>query len=1377
MKDRSPEEVVLEGLSPEEMAEMAEHAESLEAMALHLDDVEARLEALLEAAGIYEDLANEPIRALAAFESILSLDPFHSEALQSAERLAQEHEQWDSLAEIVIRRITQSEAGPHRVELYHQLATIQDEGQRELGNTFLTLQAAFKEDITNEQTAVALEKVARRAGRLNELLTFYNSIISELVDEEAKVELCSRLGRWYLELEHLDYATDCLNQALQIRPNHSGALKTLADVYRQQEQWEALGQLLTHFASVSTDVSEKRGALVDLGKLYEERYSDLASASASYRGALQLDPLCVEATDGLKRTGQVVDDWTALVASLEQQLAAQENTEGAVEILRALAEIHETQRGDKTAAIVVLRSIVELTPADGRALSELDTLLSDEERWEDLVSILELLCDSAPSERVRINVLMRLAMVLDNRLSRPVDAAEKLEDVVAIEVKNEVALSALERLYRDLERWEDLARTYKRQLEATEDSEARFDLFLELGFVAYQRLDDSRAAIEAWEGARAIDASDARILDGLSVAYEEVENWRQAVEALEQLIDVVAEPHHRVEPHYRLATILAEPMSDPRGAVNHLTRAINLDPNHRPSLIALKDLYIEREEWFEAARILEQLQDLTEGAEERSELLNDLGAINDIYLQNPSRAEECFVLGLDYDATNLAAAGNLVELFAEQKRYDEAAPLFEVILSEGNISLLERPQLHRVHFLRGQVSQALEDDQTALRAYKAASDIEPQHLPTLQGLAALQLKRGIWDRAFKTYQMILVRHREDLSDEEMVEVFHCLGTSAMHLGERRKALNMYEKALEVDADHVPTLEAILDFYERQGEWKKVIDAKLALLKHRPADERVTALTESAKILVEKLRDPDRALECLNQALELQPGSFPLLHKLVDIYTGERRWEEAIETIRRIAELDTDDTRLARCYRSIGVLYRDKLNKPDLAVESFERCLNHDATQLRAFEAIDRILTNEKNWVELETSYRRMLKRIQGKEQRELEINLWHFLGEIYRTRLVKLDAAADAFTMACNLEPQNIERQVILAELFEKVPGAAQRAIEKHQLLISMDPFRIESYAALAKLYKETQQYDKAWCLCSALTFLGKADPDEKRFYIDYKGGSVQRARGAVGAELWLKKLVAPDEDLYLGKTFETILPPILSAHVQPIKAFGLKKKHRFDPLKGSSSFGEDFRWAAQTLGMAPPELYLKDDLGVPLLFALTEPVASIADESLLATYEPNEVRFELARHLTWYRGEHYLRCVEPAAEDLRSLFLSALRLVRPSAPVPSDVSGMLFETVEQLQEGLSLVEKERLTTLIDRILKNQDAVDIDVWLRAVEVTSFRAGLLLCGDLHVATTALKRRPPEMPGLALEDVVRHLVAFSVSEVFFELRQAVGISIEP
>jgi hypothetical protein len=184
----------------------------------------------------------------------------------------------------------------------------------------------------------------------------------------------------------------------------------------------------------------------------------------------------------------------------------------------------------------------------------------------------------------------------------------------------------------------------------------------------------------------------------------------------------------------------------------------------------------------------------------------------------------------------------------------------------------------------------------------------------------------------------------------------------------------------------------------------------------------------------------------------------------------------------------------------------------------------------------------------------------------------------------------------------------------------------------------------------------------------------------------------------------------------------------------------------------------------------------VALQYALTEPTASIADASHLSAYNPQDVRFELGRHLAYYRPEHYIWCLDPTSAGLRGFFLSAVRVVRPSAPIPGNVSGMLGETVEQLQEGLSPVAIGQLAKLVDALLKQEASLDISAWLRAIEVTACRAGLLLCGDISSAARMLNRRPPDVPGLKLDELLKHLLAFSVTEGYFRLRQAVGITIE-
>ena len=54
--------------------------------------------------------------------------------------------------------------------------------------------------------------------------------------------------------------------------------------------------------------------------------------------------------------------------------------------------------------------------------------------------------------------------------------------------------------------------------------------------------------------------------------------------------------------------------------------------------------------------------------------------------------------------------------------------------------------------------------------------------------------------------------------------------------------------------------------------------------------------------------------------------------------------------------------------------------------------------------------------------------------------LWHNLGEIYRTRLKDFQSATAAFEVAASLEPDNLQRHEILAELYVAVgPGLRAR--------------------------------------------------------------------------------------------------------------------------------------------------------------------------------------------------------------------------------------------------------------------------------------------------------------------------------------------------
>ena len=114
-------------------------------------------------------------------------------------------------------------------------------------------------------------------------------------------------------------------------------------------------------------------------------------------------------------------------------------------------------------------------------------------------------------------------------------------------------------------------------------------------------------------------------------------------------------------------------------------------------------------------------------------------------------------------------------------------------------------------------------------------------------------------------------------------------------------------------------------------------------------------------------------------------------------------------------------------------------------------------------------------------------------------------------------------------------------------------------MLIKRDPFRVDSYKALRKIYMDTRQYDKAWCMCSALAFLQRADADEMQFYEQYKQKGFVRAKARLTDEMWAKNVFHPDEDRYIGAIFAAVWQAVALLKSGEHKQFGLKRKEKRD--------------------------------------------------------------------------------------------------------------------------------------------------------------------------------------------------------------------------
>ena len=207
-----------------------------------------------------------------------------------------------------------------------------------------------------------------------------------------------------------------------------------------------------------------------------------------------------------------------------------------------------------------------------------------------------------------------------------------------------------------------------------------------------------------------------------------------------------------------------------------------------------------------------------------------------------------------------------------------------------------------------------------------------------------------------------------------------------------------------------------------------------------------------------------------------------MHKLLGLYQTTENWSKMIDTISTIAELEKDPLRKSKFLYTMAQLYRDKEDNKDRAVELFNESLDLNPTFLEAFERINKILTAQKDWKQLERAFRKMLRRMSaaGTQNPDLEYNLWHNLGLIYRDRLKEMGSAIEAFKMATRYRQEEAVERQILAELYEST-DQIEAAIGEHATVLQQDPLRVDPYRSLYKLYLRTQEYDRAWCMCAAL--------------------------------------------------------------------------------------------------------------------------------------------------------------------------------------------------------------------------------------------------------------------------------------------------------
>ncbi len=814
--------------------------------------------------------------------------------------------------------------------------------------------------------------------------------LADVLERELK-DLTSALDQYEAVLRGAapDRALPHLERLIVADEHRERIVELLEPVYRQRDWWQKLVVILDAKLAYVDDPPAKVATLCEIAQIHESRGGDAGMAFDALARAWKLEPSDTGVFEALTHQASRLGAWDELVEVLEAGVAGTFDPDVGALVHARVAEVHETQRGDHPAAIASWRKVLEQRADDPMALPALDRLLAVEGRAEELVAVVERRAELADDAGVRLVLLHRVAGLYDEVLELPREAIAAYRNVLGVDDSDETALDALERLYRVVADYPELAATLARKIELATDPVARRALRLAAAKVDEEELGDIFDAIAQLQAILGEVAGDAEALAELDRLYLRERMWPDLLEIVDRRALLATDARGRADLAFRAARLVEQELLEPGDAITRYGGILQIDAAHAPARAALEALLAPAagDEHVDAAgAVLERLyrqagdtaalvalyeRRLTVPSEPsvREAQWAQLAEIHEIMRGDVVAASRTWARALAETPADLALFAPLERLAGERGAWPELAAILDERLKQ-----LADPELELAYATRlGQIHEdAIGDPIEAATAYRRALAVASDEREPLAALDRVLLRSARWAELCE----VLTREADVAGDDAQAAdfLFRLGDTLETSLDDAAGAIAAYRDALDrapqhraargslerllgtADDHRAAIIEVLEPLYEADADWPRLVDlltAKLAVV--RDHLDRAGIYQRIATLSEQKLRDAVRALDAAGGWLGEDPASGEALAEVERIAAELGRWGEvAARLLGIVGNADVDrDVRLGLMLR-LGVVQLDRVGDVPGATRTFTGALELDAECQPALEALERI---------------------------------------------------------------------------------------------------------------------------------------------------------------------------------------------------------------------------------------------------------------------------------------------------------------------------------------------------------------------------------------------------------------------------------------
>ena len=1363
---------------------------------------EAKKALLFRAARSF-DHASDKARAESTYVTLLELDPSDDTAFNALEAARKSLGKYEELVEMLLERSQTAPPGAPRARALAEIGRLYSSELDDIDQALVAYAQALCEVPSDDDVASEIDRLAgTKQDRWNEALGALTEAIKqpELAASD-RTALLVRAARWYEQkLNRADLALLAYQQVLAQEPSSDAAAEGLTAIYRRAQQWPELTNLLIARADAAGGTPKARDLRVEAAELLESKLSDTKRASDMFAAVLSDDPGHVRAGDALARIAERTGDFKTFVRILGERAEARRGREKA-EALCKVAEVYEDHLSDLTEATRRFEEVLAIDPSNLTALKGLDRIYNRTGRYRELLEVLERQIQVAATPRQKITILERMSALHDEEFLDHAKAAECLEDILVIDSTNDGALTALTRHYRALDKWEKVVGIYEKHILTTSEDSRKVELLVAKARTLAEHVGSPERATKAYEQALAMKPDHPGALEAIAHLRELSGDAHAALSAIEALALKAEAPEAKGDQWMRAGRLL-EARGDKDGAIERYKRALESNPKDASASAALRKAYSERGDAQSVVGLVERELTFAEGDLAKARLHAELAKVWKAEGAD-DKAGQAAKRAIDLDGSNADALLVLGDLAFEADRMLEASKLYESLVTRTQVLVREDAVRVLVRFIEAfgkthrpsmpsipPSSMAESGSVSAMKSVAPPSVTNPRMMAAIEALkeqaqgnveALSRAASALFDfgdphSAYKMHEDLLQKYGGKLVGTDRAEALYHLGESARRSGDLTAAEKPLKEAADLDPSNPRPFRALAKVYDALEKWADSIAVRKRRVEIATGTERFELLLEMGDIHFQKLQDRGAAQKDYVAALQEKPDDRKLLTKLMQLYSEEQNWEKLIDVVTRLADFVDDRKQRAKYMHTAATIAGRQLKKVDQAIEFYEKALGYDDSIAKAVDELLELYREKGDHVKVERMLKNQIETAKSAGDRAAIVRVLDQLGELYEKHLKEPELAIDAYEAAQAFDPDEKTRGERLAELYASDPAQyLDKAVRAQAQILRKNPYRVESYKLLRKLFTDAKKPDPAWCLCQALAVLKLAEPDEERFYKKHRAENAAAAQAALSEEDW-GHLAHGELDPLVTRIFALIQPTIVRTRTQSLEAQGYDGRYAIDTSLHPYPVSQTLYYVQGVLGIVPPLVFQNPNDAGSLGFVHAQTPAVLLGRGAFELNAPTQVlAFLTGRHLAYFRPGFYVRQLIPTGTGLKAWLFAAIKLVVPQFPVSAELAGQVDEALAAMNQDFQGQSRDILASVVSKLLQAGGALDLKRWVAAVDYTADRAGFVLSHDLQVTTETI-RTHEEGASVAVKERMKELVLYSTSEDYFGLRQKLSIAID-